>query len=583
MSITPSGPRPAPRAPLARALTAAAGLAALLLGGSLATRPFTSLALLLLLVFAGLVVAAIAEALDLPAEPAQRRLAIARAALYALAALALAAWTGAGVRAVILVVGLTLLVGGVLEVWGARTTRGVERWNAVLGGAASAIFGLLALSWPDVSVIVIGVLFGVRLVLLGARLLWASVRPAPASADAPSPVRRALRLVGNGLAVALAVVLVLVGAALERGAPEPDAFYDTPDTVPATPGELLRSEPFDRAIPEGAQAWRILYTTTRDDGQAAVASALVVVPEERAARIPVIAWAHGTTGAARGCAPTLLDPFESGAFFNIDKVVDAGWGFVATDYVGLGTEGPHPYLIGQAEGRSVLDATRAAQQLTEAGLGRRTVVWGHSQGGHAALWTGVLAEQYAPELDIAGVAALAPASNLPALIDNLGNVTGGELFASYVIDSYARVYDDVSYGEYVRPGAQPIVKELARRCLAEPSTLVSVATVLSLDKPIWRGDPNRGTLADRLAENVPTGPISAPLLIGQGADDQLVVPAAQEAYVASRCAAGQQLDYRVYEGRDHVPLVERGSPAIPELLAWTEDRFAGKPAKDTCP
>ena len=54
-------------------------------------------------------------------------------------------------------------------------------------------------------------------------------------------------------------------------------------------------------------------------------------------------------------------------------------------------------------------------------LGEQTVVWGHSQGGHAALWTGQLAPTSAPELDIAGVAALAPASNLPGLIDNLGH------------------------------------------------------------------------------------------------------------------------------------------------------------------
>lgn len=566
-----------------RVLTAATGIVSILLGASLATRPFTSLALLLLLVLAALVVAAIAELADLPAERLERRVAIGRAVLYGLAAVALLAWTGAGVRAVILVVGVTLLVNGVLEVWTGLRLRGVDRWNALLGGASSAVFGLLALAWPDVSVVLIGVLLGVRIVLLGARLVARAVHPPAAEHTGPTPVRRVLRLVGNVVAVAVALALALVGTALDRGAPRPDAFYTAPASVPSEPGSLVRSEPYTQDIPADAQAWRILYTTTRDEGEPAVASGLVVVPRKRPADLPVIAWAHGTTGAARGCAPTVLDPFEAGAFFNIDKVVANGWGFVATDYVGLGTEGPHPYLIGQGEGRSVLDAIRAARQLTEAGLGEKTVVWGHSQGGHAALWTGVLAKQYAPELDIEGVAALAPASNLPALVDNLGEVTGGELFASYVIDSYAKTYDDVSYDEYVRPGAQPIVEELAKRCLAEPSTLVSIATVLSLDKPIWKGDPDRGTFAARLQENVPTGPIAAPLLIGQGGDDSLVVPSAQDAYVKARCAAGQQVDYRVYDGRDHVPLVEADSPAIPELIAWTRDRIAGKPATSTCP
>lgn len=69
---------------------------------------------------------------------------------------------------------------------------------------------------------------------------------------------------------------------------------------------------------------------------------------------------------------------------------------VATDYVGLGTAGPHPYLIGQGEARSLLDSVRAARQMPGLSLEPETVIWGHSQGGHAALWAGTLAPTYAP-------------------------------------------------------------------------------------------------------------------------------------------------------------------------------------------
>jgi pimeloyl-ACP methyl ester carboxylesterase len=84
---------------------------------------------------------------------------------------------------------------------------------------------------------------------------------------------------------------------------------------------------------------------------------------------------------------------------------------VATDYVGLGTAGPHPYLIGQGEARSVLDSVRAARQMPQLSLQPATVVWGHSQGGHAALWAGALAPSYAPDVHVLAVAALAPASD----------------------------------------------------------------------------------------------------------------------------------------------------------------------------
>ena len=138
--------------------------------------------------------------------------------------------------------------------------------------------------------------------------------------------------------------------------------------------------------------------------------------------------------------------------------------------------------------------------------------------------------------------------------------TTGELFASYVIDAYSSAYPDVTYREYVRPGAQPVVREMAARCLAERSTLLSVLTIESLDKTIWNGDPNRGALATRLRENIPQTASKPPLFIGRGGADGLVVPAAQDAYVKSRCAAGQQVDYRTYAGRDHVPLVETRLP-----------------------
>jgi uncharacterized membrane protein HdeD (DUF308 family)/alpha-beta hydrolase superfamily lysophospholipase len=546
-----------------------------------------SLQLLLLTIVLGLLVAGVRELLAAPdRDGARSRWQYVRGAAYLLGAVGVVAFTGLGVRAVILVVGASLVVAGVADLWDARSVRGVDRWDAVLGGLASVIFGVLALAWPDISVIVIGVLVGVRLLLLGVRLLSVALARARATEGRPRLApgwARWGRLTVSALALGLSLVLVLVSFTLRRGAPTPDAFYTAPASVPAEPGKLLRAEPYTRSIPDGASAWRILYTTTRDERQPAVASALVVVPTAQARDgIPVIAWAHGTTGAVPGCAPSVIDPFESGAFFILDTVLSNGWALVATDYVGLGTKGPHPYLIGQGEGRSVLDAVRASHQLPDVRLGADTVVWGHSQGGHAALWTGILAPTYAPDVTIMGVAAMAPASNLPGLIDNLGNVTGGELFASYVIDAYSRAYPDVTYREYVRPGAQPIVREMAARCLAEKSTLLSVLTIKSLDKTIWNGDPDKGALAARLRENIPAVHIQAPLLIGQGGADSLVVPAAQDAYIKARCAAGQQVDYRTYPGRDHVPLVEPDSPAVPDLIAWTRDRLEGKTPRSTC-
>ena len=297
----------------------------------------------------------------------------------------------------------------------------------------------------------------------------------------------------------------------------------------------------------------------------------------------MIAWAHGTTGIVRGCAPSILKKgLDAGALPVLSQVIARGWVLVATDYIGLGTKGPHPYLIGQGEARSVLDSVRAAMQMKQLELANRIVVWGHSQGGHAALWTGIVAPSYAPQLNIVGVAALAPASDLTGLLPNLGNLTGGEIFASYVIGAYSENYGDVGFDTYVRPQTRIIVRSVASRCLAEPAVLVSVLTSLPLKSSILGTKASTGALGQRLHENTPAGHIDAPLLIAQGEADSLVRPAVQARFVKTLCAAGQSLQYRVYPGRDHLGVVADDSPLIPELLSWTEHRIQGRTEPPGC-
>jgi len=590
--------------PWARWAGGTLGLVSILVGAFLTLHPFSSLAVLSVTVVVALIVIGLGELVaagrtdgdtvdedpgdDVWDTPARRRV---RAGILFAAAIAILVWPGATIRVISVVLGVALIAGAVLDGLEARDAHGTRLWNAVLGAASGFVFGVLALAWPDISVLAVAVIFGIRLIIAGFRLIARSIRgrrhftAASETATVPRVRGGGWRLVGNILALVVALCLGFLGMIVGDRASAPDAFYTAPASVPDTPGQLVRSEPFRSSeSPEGAQAWRILYTTTRDEsGAPALASGLVIGPATATdAPVPVIAWAHGTTGYAERCAPSLLDDgLAAGATYLQTTVADQGWAMVATDYTGLGTAGPQPYLIGQGEGRSVLDAVRAAHQLTDIRLSTQTVIWGHSQGGHAALWSGVLAPTYAPDLTIDGVAALAPASNLPGLVSSLDSVTGGEIFASFVVAAYTATYPDVSFVGLVRPGARIIIREMADRCLAEKSSLVSIATALALDGPIWNTSLDRGPIHDRLAANVPVGPIAAPVLIGQGADDTLITPADQAAYVKDRCDAGYAVDYRTYAGRDHVPLIEPDSPLVPDLVAWTADRFAGKPAGST--
>ena len=204
--------------------------------------------------------------------------------------------------------------------------------------------------------------------------------------------------------------------------PPAEALYDVqPGEIPGRPGTIIRIWPLEGGGPSlggNANAFRFLYRSTGLNGQPIPVSGAIFIPSgpAPAGGRNIIAWAHPTSGVMPPCAPSLM-PDTAGMIWNLAEMLSRGYVVVATDYPGLGTDGIHPYLIGESEGRAVLDSVRAARDLPDSGASDRFAVWGHSQGGHAALYTGELAARYAPDLKLVGVAAAAPATYLVQLFD----------------------------------------------------------------------------------------------------------------------------------------------------------------------
>ena len=192
-------------------------------------------------------------------------------------------------------------------------------------------------------------------------------------------------------------------------------------------------------VPPGARVWRILYHSTTIYGADVAESGYVIAPPfaPPTGGYPVIAWAHGTTGFAAACAPSLFtDPnggFGPYLIPSLDRYLSAGYVVSAADYQGLGVaDGVHPYLLGSSEGRAVLDATRATRQLTGLRTADTVVIYGHSQGGHAALFAAEMAPTYAPDLHVVGVVAAAPATGLSTLVSVMSTPLGAT-FLPYTI------------------------------------------------------------------------------------------------------------------------------------------------------
>jgi pimeloyl-ACP methyl ester carboxylesterase len=396
-------------------------------------------------------------------------------------------------------------------------------------------------------------------------------------------------------AVAITLIVVVIGGAigadvLRRSAGEAAEqrtnadFYSVPSPLPhGEPGSVIRSERIEGA-PLDTTAWRVLYhSRDLNDGDIPV-SAVIIVPDGPAPQDgrTVVAWGHPTTGAAAHCAPSLaMDPFQ--LIEGMHLFLDAGYAVVATDYPGLGVEGDSSYLLGVPESNGVLDSVRAARQIEDVHAGARVVLWGHSQGGQAALFAAQRARTYAPDLHVVGVAVAAPAADLRDLLTaNLTQLAGVTL-TSYAVPAYEKAYAE-------RYPASQIDGILTERGAEVTPTLSSLCLLTQADRIHALATPLIGSYVTSdpsttepwktmLAENSAGGaPIDVPIFVGQGLADELVSPHATERFVTKLCDADESVDFHRFDGTDHA---WAAYASLPALTAWLGELEAGR-SPSTC-
>jgi alpha-beta hydrolase superfamily lysophospholipase len=359
-----------------------------------------------------------------------------------------------------------------------------------------------------------------------------------------------------------------------------DPFYTPPDPLPGELGAVIRREPLGVDVP-GGRAERILYVSERPDGTRAVSGGMIFIPEAPAPEDgrPVVAWEHGTLGMGDACVPSRSTNPMGDMTTWLGPMMDLGWVVVATDYVGLGTPGPNQYLVAQAEVRDVVNAVRAAQSIPEAQAGTRYVTFGHSQGGHASVWTGHLGPEYAPELDLLGVAAAAPALDLPQIASAQWNTTVGWVIGSDLIESWPTYYPDLPVDSILTTSGADAQARLAAECIAQSALEAQVRetfgeaffAVNPNDQPAWR---------TALQEQTPPPmPDTMPVFIAQGTADQVVLAWPNAIVQEQWCAAGSMISVLWMGGVNHQDAAKVAGPAAVE---WIADRFAGRPAGRTC-
>ena len=369
--------------------------------------------------------------------------------------------------------------------------------------------------------------------------------------------------------VAAANVLVLL---LGIGAASQNAFADDSPREPAASesprteavGAAAQAGPAESTGAEAGQvvdteeaadgATRVTFRSTAMDGEITEQTALLWEPTGPASG-DVFAWAHSTAGLPEECAPSVARSHDPAG---LQKLLAAGHVVVAPDYEGYGNDATPNYLVGESEGRSVLDALRAARDLT--GSTGKSVVYGWSQGGHAALFAARMAPSYAPDVELVGAAAVAAVTDTASLLDDDNIINRLPGFVSILVAGYQAAYPDLRAEDVLGTGTAGFLDEAQGTCF--PTKVADLPTDLS---PEW---------AARLAENDPSAErIDVPVLLVHGELDNLLPAASAEAAHRRLCDLGSPSHLDIREGEDHLKVVQ--PPAIEGVIRWLTERLEG--------
>jgi pimeloyl-ACP methyl ester carboxylesterase len=357
----------------------------------------------------------------------------------------------------------------------------------------------------------------------------------------------------------------------------------------SAPGDLLKLAPINSSsldVPAGMTTFRFQYTSQDLDGSTVPTTGFIALPFARPAHgkeLPLVAYAHGTIGVYRGCAPS-----ASPSFFNYDSwtpLIQRGYAIVGTDYTGLGNNfTSHKYCSYAAHANDVYWSVQAARKAFPGIFTEEWMSIGHSQGG-GAVWK--LSEHplvQHPSSGYLGTVAVSPGAKLydtaKVVFDSIiprpdfhqyvvtaemGAFAYGvmQAFPNYTApwlgEAMQRRLDLANVGQYCTLAFMGMSFDLKRDQITKPG--VNPATDETLKKFQEINAPAQGD------------PASKPTLIIHGQNDTSVLLQNTIATFQDAIAVGNEVHLLQYPGLDHSATLTASSPA---WLKFLDDQFAHK-------
>jgi hypothetical protein len=380
----------------------------------------------------------------------------------------------------------------------------------------------------------------------------------------------------------IALWALLLPSTLAAVLPQFDPFYTAPAGYESkAPGTILRTRKvitsYVGIIPNGVQAWQLLYRTTAINGTAIAGATTVFKPLiPKLDRFVSFHTAYDGSSVTGACDPSFnyqllapqVDLISSVEFFLLQAYLMQGYIVQSPDY-----EGPDAaFGAGRLAGMGVLDSMRAVANFKST-LGFTTstpkiVGYGYSGGAIATGWAASLISSYAPELNVLGWAS----GGTPANLTGTAVFIDGTLFAGFLPQALVGLSTDSAYGAQLDPIINRIATAKGRADLAVAEQICGVENLFTFafgqvqntdfqtlgDKVFF--EP---TIASVLEQNVmgvnPNETPKAPVYMYHATNDEVIPYANASTLYSDWCADGASV---------HFTTIAAGGHATTEIIGF---------------
>lgn len=336
------------------------------------------------------------------------------------------------------------------------------------------------------------------------------------------------------------------------------------------------------------------YRTQLPDGQMITIHGRAYLPDNGLNNLPIFAFGPGTTGIGDQCAASLEKPAVAN-WGNYDAHMSAyatqGYAVVTTDYEGMrDPDRVHHYMVGELEGRALLDAVRGLRHLPQSQSRLSPVnvfLAGYSQGGHAAFWADKIANRYAPDVRPLGVVGFGPVMSVKQTLADVTHGANINWFGPDVLRSYQDYYKQTYPGVILPTRELNLAAAVDAHCIDTdlsywghvPAAIYTPEFIQSaLAGDVSAHYPQFGQALDD--NEVGAVSTSSAKRINEGARDNVVLPSQQAAALPKLCASSiGPVQYALYPGATHYDDMLR---SFGDTVAWMRALANHQPVPSTC-